>query len=158
MGADLIVFIAKGPRKFTKLNRKKTLKLALEIQAHVKKMVEKLKKDDHTPEEAEELDEMMGSPLLSGFRCQKGIDDLSEAEDYLDFIVAEDVPKLVTEFEDWWTSCSGRDTAGRSDPDDKRQEIRVCGEMSWGDSPDGYGYTLMDKAYMFDIPQNLGVR
>jgi hypothetical protein len=44
------------------------------------------------------------------------------------------------------------------DPDNKRLKIVVCGEGTWGDSPDGQGFNIMQEAWRFDLPHMLGVR
>jgi hypothetical protein len=158
MGADLIVFIAVGPRKFSKKAVDKAEKRAKKVQEHAKKIVELMDKEnaDEKPIK-DQIEELFKSELLSGLQGQRMSDTVDDAEDYLRTMAADDTKDRVNEFIGWWYSCSGRDSAGRSDPFNKRYEIRVCGDMSWGDSPDGYGYTTMDRAYWFDIPQNLGI-
>lgn len=157
MGADLIVFLSKGPRKFTKRSIEKATKRAKDLQSKARKL-KTLVDRENWEEHLEEIRKLFNTPDFSSLQQQKGIDAESLRDyDYLDDLIKENVPKLIKEYVDWWYSCSGRDTAGRSDPDDKNKKIVVCGDMSWGDAPTGYGYTLMSKAECFNIPENLGI-
>jgi hypothetical protein len=159
MGADLIVFIAKGPAKFTKLNIKKAKRHALKIQEAAKEINALLDSDpdERSVSVATKTEALYESPLFDGLQSQRGWDSAIEAESGIRLMAEEDLDKFIEEFIEWWRGCGGRDTAGRSDPHDKKFVIRVCGEMSWGDSPSGYGYSILDKAYWFDIPQSLGI-
>lgn len=158
MGADLIVFIAKGPNKFQKRTVERATRHAKRVQEHSKKLVALMDKENADEQMVkDQIDELFKNELLNGLKGQRMSDTPDEADDYLRVMAGTDTKEFVEEFVDWWRSCSGRDTAGRSDPDNKNKKIVVCGEMSWGDTPDGYGYTTMDKAYWFDIPQALGI-
>lgn len=162
MGADLIVFIAKGPVKFTKANIKKAEAYAEKVIDYASGIYEALSKEDNeenlTPKEQELVDNGLSHTLMQGFNDQEQYSSAREAIRYLENIAASTAKEEVEKFVSWWTSCSGRDTSGRPDPDDKKQQIVVCGDMSWGDAPEGLGYTTMNRAYWFNIPQNLGVR
>jgi hypothetical protein len=158
MGADLIVFIAVGPRKFQKRTIGRVAKRAKRIKEHAKKLITLMDKENADEQMVkDEIDELFKSDLLNGLKGQRMSDTPDEADVYLRAMADMDTKAFVEEFIDWWYSCSGRDSAGRSDPFNKKYEIRVCGEMSWGDTPDGYGYTTMDKAYWFNIPEGLGI-
>jgi hypothetical protein len=165
MGADLIVFIAKGPQKFQKRAIERTVRHAKQIQKKASKLYELLEEEEAAPEEkkgpfTEKTEKLFKDRAFSGAKCQVSIDSLSEFHEYgyLVQMAEEDIEERVKEFVEWWYSCEGRDTCGRTDPDDKRKKIVVCGDMSGGDTPDGYGYSLMDRAYWFEIPETLGVR
>jgi hypothetical protein len=157
MGADLIGFLCKGPAKFRKSDIKKAETRAAEIIIFAAKVYELLKKEVKTPEDEEFLESCLIASPLSGFNSQEQYDDIRNCEPHLEDISAATAEDEVEQFVSWWESGSGRDTNSRLDPDNKRQKIVFCGDMSWGDSPDGHGYTTMNRAFWFDIPQNLGV-
>jgi hypothetical protein len=168
MGADLIVFIAKGPQKFSKRSLMRAARHAKQLRKKANKLYEMTEELEALSEGSREradlalkIDKFFTNQAFSGIRCQTGLDGVDALKDagYLVEMASEIIiEKLVSDFSEWWESCNAPDTSSRTDPDDKRRKIVVCGELSWGDSPDGYGYKLMDKAYWFEIPEMLGVR
>lgn len=157
MGADLIGFLCKGPLKIKKADIKKAEKRAADIIIFAAKVYELLKKEEKTPEEETFLETCLTNTPLSGFNDQEQHDDIRNCEQYLENIAASTAKEEVKNFVSWWEGGRGRDTSSRIDPDDKKKQILFCGDTSWGDSPEGLGYTTMNRAYWFDIPQNLGV-
>lgn len=154
MGADLIVFIAKGPVTFSEANRKKALRRATRIHKAANTLLALLK----SPQDEDSMiaaNTLFEDELFCEAKEQYCIE---EVEDFENYFPLKDPNALMKEFLDWWGSFDGRDTSGRPDPDDPKQQIVVCGEMSWGDIPEGYGYTMMREAYCYDIPQSLGIR
>lgn len=164
MGADLICFIAKGPRKFSKRTIQRAVRHAKQLQKKANELydlMEEIEAADDTKKTGfvEKAEKLYDNRAFSGVRCQVGLDDLNQFHEdgYLCTMTEEDVEKRVKDFVQWWYTCEGRDTAGRQDPDNPKKKIVVCGEMSWGDKPDGYGYGMMDRAYWFEIPESLGI-
>ena len=159
MGADLITFLAKGPKKFSGNQIKKARLRAEKIINFASHAYELLRKvDPLTSAEEKFLEECLNNPLLKGFNDQEQYSSVSECDDKMEEMAAATAKDEVEKFATWWESGDGRDTNSRVDPDDPKQVIVVCGDMSWGDSPQGYGYTTFSRAYWFDIPQNLGVK
>jgi hypothetical protein len=164
MGADLIVYIAKGPAKFKTADVKKAVKKTQAIIDYAKKVhAVYVKHSDDVPLTAEEqalfeeaTNEAAKKNLLAEYMDQEQLDNLDEMDvEQFTKLTGE---RVVGEFVDWWTHMSGRDTSGRIDPNNKRQQIVVCGDMSWGDVPSGEGYCQMQRAYWFGIPKVLGIR
>lgn len=166
MGADLIVFLAKGPTKFGGNQIKKARKRAEEIIKFAGKVCELLQQSNAngdgspplTDEEEKFLEDALRNPLLRGFNSQEQYDNISDCEDKLEEMAAATAKDEVEKFATWWECGGARDTSSRLDPDDKKQQIVVCGDMSWGDSPQGYGYQTFRYAEWYDIPNSLGVR
>lgn len=166
MGADLIVFIAKGPSKFKRTDIAKAAKKVQDIIDYAKKVdpifAKVADEETLTPDEQKIWDEANDPKnkknLLKDLLDQEQHDSLEDFGEDLSRLTNKTGVQEVNEFTSWWVSMSGRDTCGRPDPDDKKQQIVVCGDMSWGDSPDGLGYTTLTRAYWFGIPQMLGIR
>jgi hypothetical protein len=167
MGADLIVFILKGPTKITKASIKKAERRATEIILFASKVYEAIRTRDEAlngngralnDEERELFRTALNNPLLAGFNAQEQHSSTEECEDMFEKMAASTAKDEVEKFVEWWESPIGRDTSFRQDPDDKRKQIVVCGDSTWGDGPNGgEGYDLVNEAYWYDIPQNLGV-
>lgn len=175
MGADLIAFIMKGPAKVTAARRKAALRAVDKFLAAGADLISAYDTLKMVEEETKGWDEITQEDLT---RCRKVVDDLTSHRDsvlydYLDDRWAGEVDdavaalremaesfnpeEFVDEFIGWWVG-GARDTSSRPDPDDRKQQIVVCGDMSWGDPPSGYGYTLTNRAYWYHIPQALGIR
>ena len=77
----------------------------------------------------------------------------SELDD-IDFKKPEDV---VGKFADFWEGGAARDLSQRDDPDDRKQQIVVAGEMSWGDEPGGYGYQMLKMASQYGLLELFGI-
>ncbi len=69
----------------------------------------------------------------------------------------EELAKAVQEFVEAWNDSCFRDTSYRIDPDKPDRKVVVAGELSWGDEPDGFGYQMLKKAFGLGIAQRLGV-
>jgi hypothetical protein len=70
-----------------------------------------------------------------------GIDEAEDARDWLNFNTEEEVLKFVQKVCDEWPEL-GRDTSSR---EYKGRLIVSCGDSTWGDEPDGEGYTIMKR-------------
>jgi hypothetical protein len=174
LGANLITFIAKGPFKATKKAQKAAISAAARVIQNAKDLVSAIdaKDAEDTPTEQLKHIEATIETLWDGKRVgkrvtrpfaglidQEGYDRLDDATPYLRDIAKANAAEEVTKFLAWWRGDEyARDTNSRLDPDDRKQQIVVCGEMSGGERPEGFGYTAMARAYYFDIPDALGIR
>lgn len=174
MGADLITYLLKGPAKITQAKRKAALKaidIFLAAGADLVSAYDTIKlfeRKDKGWEEITEKDLKRCETVIEELTNTRGsvlADFCEDHGEHLDTIVdsfRDDMEsfnpeEFVDEFISWWEKGGGRDTNSRPDPDDMKKRIVVCGDMSWGDAPEGYGYTLCRKAYWFNIPQVLGI-
>lgn len=157
MGADLICFISIGPAKISDVKKKRAAEQVEKIAAFAKQVRDLMNKneDERSDEESEFLDNATSNELLKNYEEQEQCDQLDPGA--VDYMADAKGEEEVNKFVEWWETLSGRDTAGRRLPEDPAQQVVVCGDMSWGDSPDGYGYSTMRYAYWFGIPQILGV-
>jgi hypothetical protein len=174
MGADLIVYIMKGPAKVTKVKRAAALRAVDAFLAAGADLLSAYDTVKLYETRGKGWEEVLQEDLK---RCEQVVEDLTNSRDSVLSDYCEDrgddaqrivgalkemssffsPEEFVDEFIAWWENGGGRDTSGRPDPDDQKKRIQVCGDMSWGDSPEGYGYTLTSKAYWFHVPQALGI-
>jgi hypothetical protein len=66
---------------------------------------------------------------------------------YMTFESEAEFVRFIEDFLWFWNSggTDARDCNSRFDPDDVGKQIMFCGDMSWGDSPEGFGYTHVDQ-------------
>lgn len=136
MGADLLGYMLAGPVEIRE-NRDKAIKKAMET-------VEKCKAiEDPDPCEDFEINEN----ILSGAEVES-IALMEEAE----------VEEFVNEFINCWESdgCFGRDSTSRvfSTCCD-HMRVSFAGGMSWGDEPEGLGYTMLKQACLLGVAEAL---
>lgn len=147
MGADLIGYMLKGPKKFTAAKKKDALKKAIQIGMTAEAMVE-------SKEAGEEW-----SPVLPWQKeAAKAIESALEQGSMpdLESFTREGAQDAFDKFLLAWEG-GHRDVNVRVDPDDKTQVLFFTGGMSWGDSP-GETFEEVERAFMYLIPDNLGVR
>jgi hypothetical protein len=156
MGAELIVAILVGPDKFDPAKVKEAKEQAKQTVKEAKRIWRKLGDDD--------FDMSMGEVLVSPIRFMldhEGHSSLREAEVAIENLSFLKPAQFVNEFIQWWRSCSGRDTCGRSLPPSlskKDWKIVVCGETTGGGSPDGEGWGNVRTAEWLGILDILGIK
>jgi hypothetical protein len=187
MGADLICYIAVGPKRIS-FDERKTLRLAKEVRKYLDTCIAAaegvllgrkdvrdprqspveakrsvtlhlaLSEGDKTPK-FRSLDRLRSSPRYQ--ELVRGV--LSDCD--LDVEAAEvfagglqDLASVVRGFVDGWNDGCFRDLSSRPDPDKPRRKIVVAGELSWGDEPEGAGYQMLKKAFALGIARRLGVK
>ena len=70
----------------------------------------------------------------------------------------QDLADEVRDFVANWNQGRFRDLTCRDDPEKPGRKVVVAGELSWGDEPDGAGYQMLKKAFGLGIAQRLGVK
>ena len=147
MGADQIGFLVKGPRKITKTAWKqasKTLLARLEPMWTTHKL--------ECPECGFIID------TTDPDACECGCEHCGS--DGPRFLMAlenrGDFDTFMKEMEAW--PPGGRDVSMRQDPDDAKTVLVFAGEMTWGDSPSGYGYGYIHKLMSTGLGASVGVR
>ena len=169
MGGDLIVYLSKGPVKFSGNQVKKARLHAEAVIAFATKICKVLDKHNKslsgqavpklTEEEDNFLDTCLQYPLLSGFIDQEQYGSIFECDAQMEAMSSAVGKDEVEKFVAWWEHRTmARDTSSRPDPDDETQQLIVCGDFSYGDKPEGLGYSIMERAGWFGIPEKLGVR
>jgi hypothetical protein len=186
MGADLICYIAFGPKRI-RINDRKVAKVAQQVRQYLDACIAAAeqvllgKKDVPDPrrgpvpakcsttlrlavgEQAPtpsfaSLDELRSDPEYR--RLVQGILADCDREVESDHVFAgtpEELAKAAQEFVTGWNDGQFRDLAFRIDPDKRGRKVVVAGELSWGDEPDGRGYQMLKKAFGLGIAQRLGV-
>lgn len=159
MSETLIVHICKGPdllkNKASLTKAKQHMEKVVKAAKFAKKMLDDEKEDALDKMEQEKhpytqlLEPMMGHNQYSSYR---------EAEITLEYMECIKPGKFLKEFVAWWNRGDANDTSWRMDPDDRKRKIVVCGAATFGDSPDGQGFNLMQEAWNFDLPHRLGIR
>lgn len=70
-----------------------------------------------------------------------------------------DVDELFTNIVDVWNDASVRDVATRifHDNEGERYQVLFAGERTWGDTPDGLGYTTLNTVAELELLDALGL-
>lgn len=164
MGADLIGYILVGP---IKINKKKIEKCIREVSEFLNLITRGLEiermdeaKRSSTPDVEIELSNIHEELEDRNIDCGSGIEDGLNFVGLGDLQIDESTnPRtLVQEFVSWWEEPSGRDRNCRIDPYNDKRQIVFAGEMSWGDTPSGEGYTMINQAMALGIVDALGIR
>lgn len=186
MGADLICYIAFGPRRID-LGDGKVMKVARKVREYLDDCIaaaeqsilgrKEVPDPRKSPIQAKrsmtlhlELQEKPGLPKFNS------IEQLRSHADYRNLVqgmlaacdheveaghvfdgALDDLAKEVREFAANWNKSDFRDMSFRDDPREKGRKVVVAGELSWGDEPDGRGYQMLKKAFGLGIAQRLGV-
>lgn len=146
MGADMIGYMVAGPRNIDE-------SLIAKARDNARYVVGKL--NDYL--EARELDENATQPLRGSTaslddRVQRIItDNCAMGADYFDGF---NVEEFITEFVEFWDRPDSRDAVWRMVGD---QKVVFAGDMSWGDSPSGYGFTMLRDAEELGLTDDLGL-
>ena len=186
MGADLICYIAFGPKRI-RINDRKTTQVVQQVRQYLdaciaaaeqvllgKKDVPDPRNDPVTAkcsitlrfaveERAPTLsfaspDELRSHPEYRSLVQLVLADCGHEVEsDHVFAGTPEELAKEIQEFVAGWNDGGFRDLAFRIDPEKPGRKVVVAGELSWGDEPDGRGYQMLKKAFGLGIAQSLGV-
>jgi len=186
MGADLICYIALGPKKIS-LGDHKVNQVARQVREYLDGCIadaERLllgQKDVPDPRkkpvDAKRSITLRLAPPTSDTTPRFGfIEDLRSHPEYQDLVrrmlddcdrevesehvfgnTVEDLAREVRDFVDGWNNGSFRDLSYRVDPLHPRRKVVVAGERSWGEEPEGAGYQMLKKAFSLTIAQRLGV-
>lgn len=161
MGADLIGYFAKGPRKLPKRDIPGAIAEADRRLAWLRKarpIVE-------TQPPAAVIDLLEDCPWLDPKQLKRKVDEVDwiQLRDNIAYLLntagdIEDLTgeKLVRQFiQDWPPEF--RDSAHIVDPDCPRKLIVFAGERTWGDPPEGAGFKLLSQAGILGIAPILGV-
>ncbi len=137
MGANLIGCLLKGPYDLPEEKRAEAILCAKATMLLLRQAAQDYAAEKPLAAEAEELlEEYQIDPdyELDGY----DVDDESLAR------MAE---VAVADLYNVWNNNNARDMHCRTDPDDATQLLFFCGELSHGDSPQGYAYeTITDAA------------
>lgn len=144
MGADLITYIVVGPETIVMTDEMLTKIKAssVEMEEQVKQYLLDEGKTEGREEFLEWYEDAFGEPP----------EDVEDASNHLS---ATNRLKVAEEFIKGWPDF-GRDTNVRFL--NEKEVIVVAGDMSWGDSPDGAGYTAIDYVYKLKLDEILGLR
>ena len=186
MGADLICYIALGPRKIS-LSDHKVNKVARQARKYLDGCIaaaERLllgQKDVPDPRKGpvdakRSITLCLASSTHDNVPRFNSIEDLRLHPEYQDLVRRtladcgrdveaghvfggglEDLAKEVRNFVARWNNGHFRDLSYRVDPLHPRRKVLVAGERSWGDEPQGVGYQMLKKAFGLTIAQRLGV-
>lgn len=139
MGADMIAYMLVGPKKITKG----------QIQKAVAPMLAWAKKHKDTAicencgkiQDPKNLDRNAdGTLALEDVDCEEcsACELEAVADRYPDKAAVK--KHLLAAVDCWHEAPNCRDATARTNPDNPKEIIICCGELSWGDEPDGAGY------------------
>lgn len=147
MGADLIGFLVKGPQK---ISDETWAEAEAKLVARLEPMWLGAKVD--CPDCGEPID--CSDPDELEYGCENcgsySIKVLGQLAD------REAVTAFMARMRHW--PPGGRDVAQRNDPDVTDGILVFAGEMSWGDSPTGYGYGYLHDLVLSGVAADVGVR
>ncbi len=144
MGQEMIGFLLVGPKS---LKDKRA-----EAIAHIAEEVKVAKEIEATLMEGKVLSSDQINFLEVHAVDADYIENIQAA--YTDVITDVSPEKWVDDFIDFWENTFARDTADRFYGDKK---IIFAGEATWGDEPDGYGYTLLKTLVMLNVTDIFGI-
>ena len=186
MGADLICYIAMGPRKISPGDRKVN-QVARQVREYLdgcisaaeqllmgQKNVPDPRKGPVDADRSTRL--CLDSSMDDTIPTFRSIEDLRAHPKYQDMVRRmladsdrdveagyvfgsglKDLAKEVRDFVANWNDGRFRDMSYRIDPLRPRRKVVVAGELSWGGEPEGSGYQMFKKAFGLTIAQRLGV-
>ena len=186
MGADLICFIALGPRKIRPGDRKVN-QVARQVREYLDGCISAAERllmgqknvpdPRKKPIDADQSTNLcLDSSMDDAIPTFRSIEDLRSHPKYQDMVRCmltdcgqdveaeyvfgiglKDLAKEVRDFVANWNNGQFRDLSYRIDPLRPRRKVVVAGELSWGDEPEGSGYQMFKKAFGLTIAQRLGV-
>ena len=186
MGADLICYIAFGPKRI-RVNDRRTTQIAQRVRQYLDACIAAAEKvllggknvpsPRKSPVEAKRsitlrlaVEEKAPTPSFASLEelrshpeyrsLVQGIlaDCGHEVEsDHVFTGTSQDLAKEVQEFAAGWNDGRFRDFAFRIDPEKPGRKVVVAGELSWGDEPGGCGYQMLKKAFGLGIAQSFGI-
>ncbi len=169
MGADLITYFCYGPRKLKadQVTRQRAKKKALQV-IELAKIVEEAHSQNHkgptifTLLKKKKLDIRQIEHLLDQPVSKRSItitdNDLWNIEAVSSFS-EEGIDRTINDLIKIWNEGSGcRDMTWRDVPGKKNLKGVVCGELTWGDEPEGWGYQTMKKAQQLGILEVFGIQ
>ena len=187
MGADLICYIALGPRRID-IDESKGIRVAEQVREYLDACIaaaeqlllgqEQVPDPRPAPVEAKRSITLCLEPSVKEQpQVFRSLEQLRSHPDYQDFVrsvltncghdveaehafagTPADPAAEVQAFVAEWNEGCFRDLATRDDPDSPGRKVVVAGELSWGDEPDGRGYQMLKKAFGLGIAQRLGVK
>ena len=144
MGADLIVYILKGPRELDVRKKGRAIATAQTYLDAISAFAGN-PDDDKAERKARKL-----------FGCQQ-----ADLEDIVGICLNVSAKETVETLLNVWNTPStllARDTCSRGDPGSSKDVIKVAGDSSWGDEPDGLGYQTFKMAEMLGLFEVFGIR
>jgi hypothetical protein len=186
MGADLICYIALGPRKI-RLGDRKINQIARDVREYLDDCIAAAERlltgEKNVPDPRKGSVDAKRSVTLrlnssgsDGAPKFASVEDLRAHPQYHDLIrglladcdhdveaehvfgrSTEDLVQEVRQFVADWNDGGFRDLSYREDPLHPRRKVVVAGDLSWGDEPDGAGYQMLKKAFGLTIAQRLSV-
>ena len=147
MGADMIGYIIAGPEKLTDES------LIVKARENARYVVGKVNDYLEDRELIERIEKpLRGSTATLDDRVKRIItDNCAMGADYFDGF---NVEEFITEFVAFWNDPNTRDAVWRMVGD---QKVVFAGDMSWGDSPSGYGFTMLRDAEELGLTDDLGL-
>ena len=142
MGADMIGHIVIGPVEISPENIKKAAKKLFNFKknglVHCVNCGYEITPD--TMDMKDDSCNNCGEPFLNPF----GIETIGDAEEIVKDLIHDWPPDF-------------RDCCSRMYPQNNDMIIIFAGDMSWGDSPDGSGYHLLERIINSGIYEELGL-
>lgn len=149
MGADLIGYLLKGPRDLPEEKRADAVQCVINALNVLNQAAIDHREERGISPEAQKIVD----------RCLMDIEyELEHYEEERPEAIKGRAENLVTDLYAVWNGSNARDLYCRIDPDDDTQLLFFCGDMSWGDSPDGFAYETIGEAITLGLTEFFHIR
>ena len=160
MGADLIGYMVRGPVQFSAAAVKRAEGAAHKARALANAVLAHLDRREKLPVGPTGLEREVGAAfdkgeVLSAFFpwLADEYETVAEARAEIVALAEATAETEVATFVAWWRE-GARDTVSRVFG---AKQVVFCGDMSWGEEPEGAGYETFKRASRFGITAALGV-
>lgn len=143
MGADLVGFMVVGPAKLPE-NSEAAFEAAVQALTQIGTAAYLLSNGEEC--QAESILEEFGALDEMYLESYEEMRDVEAAK--------KEAARLIENVYDLWNNGS-RDSVWRILPDGKK--VLFAGDQTWGDSPDGFGYTTLVEAERINLLEVLGI-
>jgi Sec-independent protein translocase protein TatA len=154
MSECLVVAVLVGPRRLRKADSKYAVKQARKVIEEAKALLAKMEANSAFDVAKKDLKKSYIQFLMSHEQYSR----LSEARNCIETLAEMNPSTVVEDFENWWNAAAAKDTVWRLSPSNRREKVVVCGESSYGDSPDGIGWTHIRYAEWLNLFPFFGIK
>lgn len=155
MSVNLVGYHAIGPANLNEKKKKRAIARLHAKQAMLRSVVEKLMSPGVSGADLERAESAIYK-YLSDLWPDCDLDAFEYRHEAADYILGLDATQVVEDLFCCWHS-GYRDTSWRVFGKNNQHRTVFCGDMSWGDSPDGLGYTALHNAAALGLWEEFGI-
>lgn len=146
MGAELVGYLVIGPKRISKSAIRASVRRVRQLKEIAERVIQETGKGTCVSAEQAYVKPLREVAKDLNMDC-----DIAEyATNFIDI----DPAAAVQEFVDFWNDPGCRDTTWRLS---FGRKIVFAGDQTWGDEPEGYGYTQVKKAHIYGFATVIGL-